>query len=206
MNGAQWFVRTLKEIGVDQVYVLCGNGLYPFLDACLDFDVKIIDVRNEQAAAYMADTWGRFTGRLGVAAVSSGPGHTNAITGLANSYWDGGPMLLLSGCSPLSGRGMDTFQEIDQTGIVSSICKFSELVVSPETLPAALQRALFTAIDGRPGPVTSQFRTMSCGRRWNRTGRISTFPAAWQYAPVDRGIYRSSGTPSGRCTVHPGRS
>ena len=99
MNGAQWFVSTLRNCGVEQVFVLCGNGLNPFLEACLDASVRIIDVRNEQAASFMADMWGRFTGKLGVVAVSSGPGHTNALTGLANSWWDGGPMLLISGGS-----------------------------------------------------------------------------------------------------------
>jgi hypothetical protein len=72
MNGAQWFVRTLKDVGVEQVFVLCGNGLNPFLDACLDYRMKIIDVRNGQAASYLAETWGRFTRRFGVIAVSSG--------------------------------------------------------------------------------------------------------------------------------------
>ena len=65
--------------------MLSGNGLDPFLDACLDHGVKVIDTRNEQAASYMADTWNRITRRLGVAAMSSGPGHTNALTGLANA-------------------------------------------------------------------------------------------------------------------------
>ena len=92
MNGAQWVVQTLQNRGVDRIFVLCGNGLDPFLDACLEAGVALVDVRNEQAAAYMADTWGRMTGGIGVAAVSSGPGHTNALTGLANAAWDGGPL------------------------------------------------------------------------------------------------------------------
>ena len=107
MNGAQWVVRTLQDRGVEYVFVLCGNGLNPFLDACIDSDIKVIDVRNEQAASFMADAWGRMTRRLGVVAVSSGPGHTNAITGLTNSFWDGGPMLLISGCSSQNTSGMD---------------------------------------------------------------------------------------------------
>jgi len=153
MNGAQWFVRTLKELGVEQVFVLCGNGLYPFLDACLDFDVRIIDVRNEQAASYMADTWGRFTGRLGVAVVSSGAGHTNALTGLTNSWWDGGPMLLVSGCSELATRGKDNFQELDQIGMVRPVTKFASLVKSIDALPTDTLKAINAALSGRPGPV-----------------------------------------------------
>ena len=90
MNGAKWLVQSLIQRGVEYIFVLCGNGLQPFLEACHGSGLNVIDVRNEQAASYMADLWGRMTGRLGVVAVSSGPGHTNALTGLANAAWDGG--------------------------------------------------------------------------------------------------------------------
>ena len=90
MNGAHWLVETLQRRGVEYVFALCGNGLKPFLDACVDLQMPVIDVRNEQSAAYMADTWGRMTKRIGVVAVSAGPGHTNTLTGLANAFWDGG--------------------------------------------------------------------------------------------------------------------
>ena len=153
MNGAQWFVRSLKNRGVDYVFALCGNGLNAFLDACIDFDVKVIDVRNEQSAAYMADAYGRLTGKLGVVAVSSGPGHTNTITGVANSFWDGGPMLLVSGCSPQQTRGLDNFQELDQVGIVKPITKYASMVKSVGLLQHEVNTALATAVTGRPGPV-----------------------------------------------------
>lgn len=153
MTGAGWLVKTLKERGVEYVFTLCGNGLNPFYEACLDYGLKVIDVRNEQAAAYMADVWGRMTRRLGVVAVSSGPGHTNAITGLANSFWDGGPMLLISGCSPLKTRGADHFQELDQDRIVAPITKYSALVSRVEALPPTLNTALSYALGNRPGPV-----------------------------------------------------
>jgi acetolactate synthase-1/2/3 large subunit len=153
MNGAQWVVRTLRERGVERVFVLCGNGLDPLLDACLDYGIRVIDTRNEQAASYMADTWGRMTGRLGVAAVSSGPGHTNALTGLANAYWDGGPMLLISGCSPLPTRGMDHFQELDQVGMAAPVSKYANIVRHVEVLQHELNTALSAALTGRPGPV-----------------------------------------------------
>lgn len=153
MNGAQWLVRTLRNRGVEYVFVLCGNGLNPFLDACIDFEMKVIDVRNEQAASYMADTWGRMTRRLGVAAVSSGPGHTNALTGLANSFWDGGPMMLISGCSSQHTRGMDNFQEIDQVGMAAPVCKYANMVRSIGSLQHEVNTALTSAVTGRPGPV-----------------------------------------------------
>lgn len=153
MNGAEWFVRSLKQRGVEQIFVLCGNGLNPFLDACLDEGMPLIDVRNEQAASFMADLYGRMTGRLGVVAVSSGPGHTNALTGLANAAWDGGPMLLISGSSPASTRGLDHFQELDQVSMVRSLCKFASYVDSVRTLVTDTDRAVAAAISPRPGPV-----------------------------------------------------
>ncbi len=179
MNGAQWLVRTLRRRGVERVFALCGNGLNPFLDACLDEQMPVIDVRNEQAAAYvrqaldirrlmqdrrsegellntaayMADAWGRMTGRLGVVAVSSGPGHTNALTGLANAFWDGGPMFLVSGCSPQRTRGLDNFQELDQVGMAAPVCKYAAMVHHIGTLPQQVDAALLLAVSGRPGPV-----------------------------------------------------
>ena len=153
MNGAQWLVRTLRDRWVEQLFALCGNGLHPFLDACIDFDMRVIDVRNEQAASYMADVWGRMTGRLGVVAVSSGPGHTNALTGLANAFWAGGPMLLISGSSAQSTRGLDQFQELDQVGMAAPVCKYAAVVQHIEHLQHEVEWALSTAVAGRPGPV-----------------------------------------------------
>jgi acetolactate synthase-1/2/3 large subunit len=153
MNGAQWLVHALHERGVERVFVLCGNGLDPFLDACLEEGIALLDTRNEQAASYMADAWGRMTGSLGVAAVSSGPGHTNALTGLANAWWDGGPMLLISGCSPLPTRGLDHFQELDQVGMAEPVCKYAALVRSVGALQHELNTALSAAMTARPGPV-----------------------------------------------------
>lgn len=153
MNGALWTARTLRESGVRIVFVLCGNGLDPFLDACLEVGIEVIDTRNEQAASYMADTWGRMTGQIGVAAVSAGPGHTNALTGLANAFWDGGPMLLISGCSPLRTKGLDHFQELDQAALAAPITKYARLVRHVDALPHELNTALSLALTERPGPV-----------------------------------------------------
>lgn len=153
MNGAHWLVRTLRQRGVEYVFVLCGNGLNPFLEACMDEGLAVIDVRNEQAAAFMADLWGRYTRRLGVAAVSSGPGHTNALTGLANAHWDGGPMLLISGCSDLQTRGLGHFQELNQVEMAAPICKVARYVTHVDTLEHEVDNALTAAVAGRPGPV-----------------------------------------------------
>lgn len=151
MNGAEYVVDTLMQRGVERVFALCGNGLAPFLEACFDLGMPVVDVRNEQSASYMADLWGRFTGRLGVVAVSSGPGHTNALTGLANAHWDGGPMLLISGASEESTLGLDHFQELDQVAMAAPVCKLARRVHRVETLAPDLNAALAAAVTPRPG-------------------------------------------------------
>jgi acetolactate synthase-1/2/3 large subunit len=153
MNNAEYLVRNLQARGVERVFVLCGNGLKPFLDACVSVGMPLLDVRNEQAASFMADLWGRATGRLGVVAVSAGPGHTNALTGLANSYWDGGPMLLISGCSAAATRDLGHFQELDQVAMAVPVCKYARFVTRGETLPHEIDQAIAAAVAGRPGPA-----------------------------------------------------
>jgi acetolactate synthase I/II/III large subunit len=153
MTGAEWLVRTLRERGVEVVFVLCGNGLKPFLDACVDSDLRVVDTRNEQSAAYMADAWGRMTGRLGVVATSAGPGFTNALTGLANAYWDGGPLLLISGCSAASNRGQGHFQELDQVAMAAPVCKRARFVARADNLVHEVETAIGAAVHGRPGPI-----------------------------------------------------
>ena len=153
MNGAHWLVETLQKRGVEVVFALCGNGLKPFLDACVDLQMPVIDTRNEQSAAYMADTWGRMTKRLGVVAVSAGPGHTNALTGVANAFWDGGPMLLISGCATSQTRGLGHFQELDQVGMATPVCKYAQFVNHIEILEHEVTNALGAALSGCPGPA-----------------------------------------------------
>jgi acetolactate synthase-1/2/3 large subunit len=153
MNGAQWLVRLLQRWGVEHIFALHGNGLFPFLDALIDSDIQVVDVRNEQAGAYMADAWGAMTGCPGVVAVSAGPGHTNALTGLTNAWWDGRPMLLISGCSPQETEGADAFQELDQVAMARPVCKYAAKVHRIESLPHQAYTALATAVSGRPGPV-----------------------------------------------------
>jgi acetolactate synthase-1/2/3 large subunit len=101
----------------------------------------------------MADTWGKYTRQLGVCAVSSGPGHVNAITGVMNAAFDGSPMLLISGMSPLATYEMDHFQDIEQVGLVAPLCKYARLVESAAKIPYYVHRAFAAAVSGRPGPV-----------------------------------------------------
>ena len=157
MNAAEWLVRSLQSGGVERVFVLCGNGLRPFLDACIEMGPEgappLVDVRNEQAAAYMADVTARLTRRLAVVATSAGPGFGNAITGLLNSYWDGAPVLLLSGDSPAATRGLGHFQELDQVALTAPFCKRARWVHSANLLATELANAVSAATAPRPGPV-----------------------------------------------------
>jgi len=153
LTGAELLVSELKQLGVPWVSTLCGNGLNPFYVACKKAGVRIVDTHNEQAAAYMADAYARLTGRIGVCAVSSGIAHCNALTGVANAYFDGAPLLLITGASAGYGAGRGVFQEFDQVALAEPICRSSKLISRAEDLPFLVRQAARTALRGRCGPV-----------------------------------------------------
>ena len=153
MTGADLLVRELQARGVPFVAVLCGNGLNPILTAAAWGELRIVHTRNEQAASYIADAYARLTGRVGVCAVSSGVAHVNALAGVLNAYYDGAPMLLITGASNSDTLGRGGFQDLDQVALASPICKRAELVTRPERIPQALHEAFAAATSGRPGPV-----------------------------------------------------
>ncbi len=153
MNGAQALVALLQQMQVPFVSALCGNGLDPLLAAAHEAGLRIVDTRNEQSAAYMADAYARLTGRLGVCAVSSGVAHVNALAGVANAHYDGAPMLLLSGASASESLGRGGFQDLDQVALARPLTKHAELVTDAARIPVALREAVGAACGGRPGPV-----------------------------------------------------
>jgi len=153
MNGADLLVTELQTRGVPCLYTLCGNGLDAIFDATHRANLRVIDTRNEQAAAYMADTAGRLTGQLGVVAVSTGVAHINALTGVCNAWFDGSPMLLITGASDSATAGRGNFQDMDSVGIARPLCKYSAWVDRPERLAWLLDEAIRAAVSGRPGPV-----------------------------------------------------
>jgi acetolactate synthase-1/2/3 large subunit len=153
MNAADFLIRDLQARGIPCLYTLCGNGLDPLLDASARAAFRVIDTRNEQAAAYMADTAGRLTRRVGVVAVSSGVAHLNALTGVCNAWFDGSPMLLITGASDSAYARRGNFQDMDTVGLAAPLCKYSAWVDRAERLPALLDEALAAAVSGRPGPV-----------------------------------------------------
>ena len=153
MNGADLLVRQLKAQGVPFVTTLCGNGLDPLYVACKKQGLRLIDVRNEQAAGYMADAIGRLTRRVGVCTSSSGVAHVNALTGVTNAYFDGSPMLLITGASDSRTAGMGNFQDLDHVALARPICKLAQRVDRPERIALAVHEAFSAALSGRPGPV-----------------------------------------------------
>ncbi len=159
MNGADLFVAILKEWEVPFVATLCGHGMNDIDAACRRAGMPLVDVRNEQAAAYMAETLGRFTGRPGVCAVSSGVAHANALTGVLNARFDGAPMLLVTGCGPTETIGMGHFQDFDQVGMAAPVCKYAEMIRHVDQIPRILHKAYNLSINGRPGPVHISFPT-----------------------------------------------
>ena len=157
MTGAEVFARELRRRGVRFVATLCGHGLDPLDDALEQAGIRLVDVRNEQAAGLIADATGRLSRRVGVCAVSSGVAHVNALTGVANAHFDGSPMLLVTGCGPTETIGLEHFQDFDQLAVANSLCKYVKLIDRPERIQQYLHNAFSAALTGRPGPVHLTF-------------------------------------------------
>jgi acetolactate synthase-1/2/3 large subunit len=154
MSGAAMVVRTLKDIGVKHVFGYPGGAVLDIYDALYaQDDVEHVLVRHEQAAAHMADGYARSTGITGTVLVTSGPGATNTITGIATAFMDSIPMVVLSGQVPSKHIGEDAFQETDMVGCSRPIVKHSFLVKRAEDIPEAIAKAYYIANTGRPGPV-----------------------------------------------------
>ena len=153
VSGAALLARALKLAGVGPIFTLSGNQILPVYDAGLDAGLRFVDTRHESAAAHMADAWGRLTGRPGVCLVTAGPGHTNALTGVATAWMAESPLIFLSGGANLPHVGKGGFQEIDQVGVVGPICKRAWTASSAAELPALVAHAHRTAQEGTPGPV-----------------------------------------------------
>lgn len=147
-------VRFLRDEGVKHIYGYPGGALLHIYDALFkEPALNHILVRHEQAATHMADGYARATGKAGVVLVTSGPGATNAITGIATAYMDSIPMVVLSGQVPSNMVGTDAFQETDMVGISRPIVKHSFIIKHPSEIPEILKKAFYLAESGRPGPV-----------------------------------------------------
>ncbi|WP_434524070.1 acetolactate synthase 3 large subunit [Photorhabdus asymbiotica] len=154
LSGAEMVVRSLIDQGVEHVFGYPGGAVLDIYDALHTVGgIEHILVRHEQGAVHMADGYARATGKVGVVLVTSGPGATNAITGIATAYMDSIPMVVLSGQVASSLIGNDAFQECDMVGISRPIVKHSFLVKKTEDIPKVLKKAFYLASSGRPGPV-----------------------------------------------------
>jgi acetolactate synthase I/II/III large subunit len=154
LTGADIFVRCLADEGVDYVFGYPGGAVLPIYDALYQQDkVQHVLVRHEQAATHAADGYARATGRPGVVLVTSGPGATNAVTGIATAYMDSIPMVAFTGQVPTAMIGNDAFQEVDNVGITRPCVKHNFLVKDVKDLAETIKKAFYIATTGRPGPV-----------------------------------------------------
>ncbi|MBI1174796.1 MAG: acetolactate synthase 3 catalytic subunit [Sideroxydans sp.] len=154
LTGAEIAIRCLQEEGVEYVFGYPGGAVLFIYDALFNQDkVKHILVRHEQAAVHAADGYARSTDKVGVALVTSGPGATNAVTGIATAYMDSIPLVIISGQVPTGAIGEDAFQEVDTVGITRPCVKHNFLVKDVKELAATIKKAFHLAKTGRPGPV-----------------------------------------------------
>jgi acetolactate synthase I/II/III large subunit len=153
LNGSQILCESLLREGVEVIFGIPGGSTLPLYDVLMDYPMRHILVRHEQAAAHAADGYARVTGKVGVCLATSGPGATNLITGIANAQLDSSPIVALTGQVGTRFIGRDSFQEVDITGISLTVTKHNYLVEKPEDLPRVIREAFFLARSGRPGPV-----------------------------------------------------
>ncbi len=154
MTGARMVVQALKDQGVDTVFGYPGGAVLPIYDEIFQqSDIRHILVRHEQAATHAAEGYARSTGKPGVVLVTSGPGATNAVTGLTDALMDSIPMIVLTGQVPTFMIGNDAFQEADTVGITRPCTKHNWLVKDTDELSSTIHQAFHVATHGRPGPV-----------------------------------------------------
>ena len=154
LRGAEILVKALQAENVQYIWGYPGGAVLHIYDAFYKQDtIQHVLVRHEQAAVHAADGYARATGEVGVALVTSGPGLTNAVTGIATAYMDSIPMVVISGQVPTAAIGLDAFQECDTVGITRPIVKHNFLVKDAKDIAMTMKKAFHIARSGRPGPV-----------------------------------------------------
>ena len=163
ITGSEALMLALKAEGVNTVFGYPGGSIMPVYDALYDYtrgERKAFDhilVRHEQAAAHAAEGYARVSGKVGVAIVTSGPGATNTLTGVADAMLDSTPIVVIAGQVPIGALGTDAFQEVDLVGVAQPISKWSYQIRHAEDIAWAVSRAFYIARSGRPGPVVLDF-------------------------------------------------
>src|SRR3954462_8100157 len=153
LRGADIVARSLARLGCDRVFTLSGNHIMSIFDAAIEAKLDLVHVRHEAAAVHMADAWGRLTGKPGIAMVTGGPGHANAVGALYTALGAESPMVLLSGHAATWELGRGGFQEIRQADMAAPVSKASFTATSAATLGRDIGEAIRIATSGRPGPV-----------------------------------------------------
>ena len=181
MPGAEVLLKALEDEGVEIVFGYPGGAVLPIYDALFKNNkINHILVRHEQAAVHAAEGYARSTGKTGVVLVTSGPGATNAVTGLTDALMDSVPVVCLTGQVPTHLIGTDAFQECDTTGITMAVTKHNFLVTDAQDIPRIIHEAFHIATTGRPGPVLVDIPkdivdpTVTPGATYNSGGRSNS--------------------------------
>lgn len=153
VHGGTFVARALAKEGVSHLFTLCGGHIQHIYDGCLDLGIRVVDTRHEQTAGHCAEGWARATGQVGVAAVTAGPGVTDAVTAAANAMRGGVPMILIGGQGPKFFSGKGSLQEMDHVTLLRSISKWSVTVPDTHRIPDFMAMAFRKATTGVPGPV-----------------------------------------------------
>ena len=151
--GAHLVIEALEAAGVRHLFSLSGNHILSIYDAAIGSGLQILHTRHEAAAVHMADAWGRLTEEPGVALVTAGPGHCNAVSALYTALMAESPVVLLSGHAPVGQLGRGGFQEVDQAAVAAPVAKASWMAKDASRLGEDIAAALELARSGRPGPV-----------------------------------------------------
>ncbi len=155
ITGSEALLKALIAEGVDTIFGYPGGQAIPIYDSLYDYrdQLRHVLVRHEQGATHAAQGYARVSGKVGVTLVTSGPGATNTITGIADALMDSTPMVVIAGQVPSPLLGTDAFQEVDVIGITQPITKWAYQIRKPEEIAWAVSRAFYIASTGRPGPV-----------------------------------------------------
>lgn len=152
--GGHLVAKYLKQVeGIDTVFALSGGHIDRIFDGCLEYGVRIVDVRHEQAAVMMAQSWSLLRHQPGVCLVTAGPGFTNSLTGLVNASLDNAPVVVISGVAPITDWERGALQELRQADMVKSLVKWAGMCHDPRRIPEYLAKAFRHAVSGRPGPT-----------------------------------------------------
>jgi acetolactate synthase-1/2/3 large subunit len=153
LHGGKLAAKALKKAGVECVFTLSGGHIMPLYDGCIDENIKVVDVRHEQAAVHAADAWARcHPGGIGVAAITAGPGVTDGVTGIANAWRANSPILVIGGQGPFENLRRGSLQEMDHIGVVRPITKWADAVYQTHRIPEYIELGIRHAVSGIPGP------------------------------------------------------